>query len=1117
MLLNDPLYRDRIRQAWLWADWPGRWGADNGIDVVAETIDGEFWAVQSKAYNPRNSVTKGDIDSFLAEAGRGAFSFRLLVATTDHVNRNARSAIDGQRIPSAYRLLAELRTSLWPKSMADLANPVERKEREGPRPYQTEAVEAVIKAFESHDRGQLIMACGTGKTLVALFVSEKLESRKILVLVPSLMLLKQTMTEWAVNAEFSYDTLAVCSDITAGDDDAPLEFTGELGVPVTTTPNDIAARLTKDGPVVVFCTYQSSPRVAEAVTTISGFAFDIVIVDEAHRCAGAVGGEFTTVLNQTLIPARRRLFMTATPRRLTNRIRNRLREADLDIASMDDESKFGPVFHNLSFHEAIKRGLLTDYQIVVMGISNEMHRDWVRSRRYVSVEGGLIPESTHLDDAGTLAAEIGLLMAMRDYGMHRVISFHSRVKTASAFAENLPRVKEWANDILQLDGPLWAGVVHGAMTTGERGECIKALKATGYNEYGVLTNARCLSEGVDVPTLDGVAFIDPRGSEVDIVQAVGRAIRLSERKKIGTIFLPVFLGEDEDPAAELPASTFKTVWAVLRALRAYDTVLGEELDGLRRGMGAYHSVQALPGKIIIRLPEKINLPFAEEFRTMLVENTTEAWEFAMGRLFCFVSREGNGRVPKRHVEDGFNLGVWVVNQRRIYRAGGMTPDHISRLEEVPGWVWDVLSDVWEKYFDLLEKFISRIGSSVVPKMYVEDNIHLGQWVSNQRAAYRRGRLPPLKITRLEALSGWSWNTHKDDWEEGFAHLEKFVNSEGNALVPNRYKDPDDDFHLGQWVISQRRTYLRGAMTPERGARLLTQHGWAWDAVGASWEKGFIHLENYISLMETALVPNKYVDPEDKFPLGKWVSHQRGSHTSGKLLIDKIKRLEDLSGWTWSKYDAAWEDGFIHLEKFIAAKGNAQVSQPYCDPVDGYKLGMWISNQRATYKRKKLEQSKIGRLEDLSGWLWSVPDGAWEDGFIHLEKFISINKNARVPSLYVDPEDGFPLGNWVSTQRGTYKCKTLAQSKIELLEERLGWAWNTFDALWEEGFEHLMLFTSRENHVWVPTSYRDPDDGHKLGVWVGSQHTRYGNGSLTKERVNRLEAVPGWAWRSSPKP
>ena len=246
-LTHDPVYARQLRRVWLWKDWPGRWGADAGIDLVAEDRHGHLWAIQAKAYDPATWITKRDVDTFLAESGRSVFSFRLLIATTDLIGRTAKRTIEAQEKQASVVLLGDLEAAEvdWPGSPSDLR--ARRLAPKRPRPHQREAMNAVMKGFQRADRGQLIMACGTGKTLAALFITERLAAQRTLVLVPSLSLLAQTLREWTANTKVGFDFLPVCSDETVTEPDAVVANTSDLGFPVTTAPGEIATFLRQYG------------------------------------------------------------------------------------------------------------------------------------------------------------------------------------------------------------------------------------------------------------------------------------------------------------------------------------------------------------------------------------------------------------------------------------------------------------------------------------------------------------------------------------------------------------------------------------------------------------------------------------------------------------------------------------------------------------------------------------------------------------------------------------------------------------------------------------------------------------------------------------------------------
>jgi predicted helicase len=749
LLENDPVYARQLTNVWLWEEWPGRWGVDAGIDLVAATTTGAVWAVQAKAYDSRYSITKADVDTFLSESSREQFSFRLLIATTDHVGETARRTLVAQEKPVHLLLRSSLESAQvsWPDSPEVLrpASPVVK----ALRPHQVEAVAAICAGFEDRSRGQALMACGTGKTLVALAVAEALDAGRTLVLVPSLALLGQSLREWLANCRRPFSFLPVCSDETVASEDSFTQYVSELGFPTTTDPAEVLAFLAGSIPAVVFATYQSCPCISEA-HALGAPAFDLVIADEAHRCAGAAAGVFATVLDEDAILSSRRLFMTATPRYFTERLRREAESENFGVASMDDEASFGSVFHRLSFSEAITRDLLSDYQVVVVGIDDEACKRMVDQRQLVTFLGPTVL------DAQALASRLAVGKAMREWDLRRVVTFHGRVKGAREFADSLPTVVSSMSADMQPGGTLRADWVSGEMSAGRRDVILARFRDVGTGDRAVLSNARCLAEGVDVPALDGVVFVDPRRSQIDIVQAVGRVIRKAPNKKLGTVVIPVGVGVTDDPQAVLDASVFKPVWDVLLALRAHDDVLAEELDSLRRQLGRLGGTSVdLPSKLHLDLPANVGDDFARALALRIVEQATESWEFWFGLLNAYTDREGSAQVPIGSSENGYALGRWVASQRTAARYNGLSADRIARLDDLPGWTWDPFADRWEEGFERLVAFTARQGVARPSGVDTEDGFPLGQWAGMQRTANAKGYLQSARRARLEGLPGWS--------------------------------------------------------------------------------------------------------------------------------------------------------------------------------------------------------------------------------------------------------------------------------------------------------------------------------------------------------------------------
>lgn len=826
-LENDPEWSKTVDKVWLWDDYPNKWQRqDLGTDLVFKDREGLIWAVQAKCYGEHRTTTKGDINSFLADTGRKEVDRRLWMQTTNKIEAKAEKTLKGQDKQVTVLTLNDFRDAPleYPASFADL-HEAKVKTKPTPDTHQIKAIEDATAGLRTNDRGQIIMACGTGKTFTTLWIKEALGAQTTLVLLPSLSLLSQIMREWAWAGNTDFDILNVCSDKSVGkktEDMNPVD----APFPVTSEVEKIAEFLKRPKPKVVFCTYQSSDLIAQAQLDETVPAFDLAVADEAHRCAGKADAGFATILDGEKIRAFKRLFTTATPRYFGKTVKDAAKANDLAVVGMDDEVVFGPVIHKLTFGEAIEQELLTDYQVVIVGVDEPMVGEWIENYEIVSTD----PD--YQTDARTLAAKIGLIKAIKDYDLQRVISFHSRVKGAQEFSEELTTVIDLVEPQNRPDGDFLSDYVSGAMKAGDRKEKIDRLKVLEGYDRGILTNARCLAEGVDVPSLDGVAFIDPKGSQVEIIQAVGRAIRKVRGAKVqkkGTIVLPVFVEDGDDHETAIEASKFKPVWDVLKALRAHDEVLANTLDQYRTSMAKNKSQnrENISDKIIFDLPVSVDAEFSAALRTVLVEASTASWEFWFGLLEQFKELEAHCNVPNRFTLDGHQIGRWVNTQRML--KDSLLPERRQRLDDI-GFVWDLFAEAWEEGFSKLLQFKEAEGNCKVPRRFKLDGYNLGNWVNNQRnhkdKKYSgRNSLSPERVQRLDDI-GFAWDPFAETWDFWFGLLEQFKETEGHCRVPVRFKL--DGFRLGNWVDRQRAR--QDSLSPERKRR-LDAIGFVWDARG----------------------------------------------------------------------------------------------------------------------------------------------------------------------------------------------------------------------------------------------------------------------------------------------
>ncbi len=606
--LQAPLYRDKLKTVLLWDEWAGAHamdGRDVGIDLVAETLDGDYWAIQCKCYADTHTLQKRDIDSFLAATGRHwgdeniTFSLAVVVSTTAKWSVHAEREIEKRKPPCIRLDLTDLSNDEgtdWSVLLPDIG--IEKTIPRQLRPHQKEAVDDIIAGFTKANRGQLIMACGTGKTYTALKIAERQVGGggRVLFLVPSLSLLSQTLREWAAHHEWAgIRTFAVCSDSKVGRTNEDINAY-DMAIPPTTDGRKLADGLESELPAghvqLVFTTYHSIGAVHDAQQR-GAPPFELVICDEAHRTTGVdLKGEeashFTRVHDGDYLKADKRLYMTATPRIYKDSAKQRAREEDqvAEIYSMDDTDKYGETLHRLDFSEAVAMGLLSDYKVLVLMV-NEDHVDAALQ----SLLGG--SKDINLDDASKIVgcwnglakriAEEEALPLTDTAPMRRAVAFCQSIKMSEAVAQGFPDiVEQYRKGSPDDEDTLGCTVQHvdGTQNALKRNQALQWLKdEPGENECRILSNVRCLSEGVDVPALDAVLFLSPRNSQVDVVQAVGRVMRKAEGKEYGYVILPVCVKPNTSPEQALQdEKNYKVVWQVLQALRAHDDRFNAEIN-----------------------------------------------------------------------------------------------------------------------------------------------------------------------------------------------------------------------------------------------------------------------------------------------------------------------------------------------------------------------------------------------------------------------------------------------------------------------------------------------------------------------------------------------------------
>jgi superfamily II DNA or RNA helicase len=942
-------------KGWGWKQWPGRAKAglpriERGVDLIAEDRAGRLVAIQAKFRNdPDSPVKTGEVQKFVG-AYRKHFPRRMLISNASSRARGIKEAVGDTEAELVLR--TDLIESLYNWITA---KPV-RPPKITPLPFQKEAAAAIKKHLKDGGRAQIVMACGSGKTYTTLLAMEALGSKRVLVLAPTLLLVKQLRDEWMRERTSTWATLAVCSDIgTDEGDDSTHVSPGELGSKPTTDPAKIAAEIRQfvkaKLPYVIFGTYASSARIATAQKKAGVPAFDLVVADEAHRIAGAVGktdkGERAqrVVLDEKGIRAERRLFATATPRVYGGDKKKDGEEIVLE--SMDDPARFGEEVYKLTFQQAVDLDRLVPYKLLVTIVTDKEVEALIRDRAYLDVDGKKI--ST--DD---LATAIAVRRAYKELGISRVISYHGSIKRARAFAQLVQEVKAPGK------APE-AECVIGSMAVEDRKEALTRL-AQAAGPY-LITNARCLTEGIDVPALDAVAFADPRRSQVDIVQAVGRAMRKprgTSRKATGYIILPVFLSKADlkDPETAVKASAFAPVLQVLRALKAHDPyratffaqILASERQGRQnKGEGITQILQVSVGKELDRALAK-RLEQAVELRS--VEVSADSFTFWIELLKAYADREGDTDVPSRWVEAGHNLGEWVGG----VRSGNIIIDNDRKsLLESVGFIWNARLTRFSAYLTELRAFKAKHGHTKVPVDSMQNGLRLGIWTRH----LRRGSLKINDAQRSELNQmGFTWNLSDEEFDRRLRILRSYRLKYGHSQVP--FSWVEDDVQLGSWVNTIRTGRI--TLTTEQ-RQLLDDLDFVWNVRESSFLKGLKSLERFKLREGHVKVPRKWV--EGDFKLGDWVVVLRTRRD--KLSIENQSALNQL-GFEWNPRSNRWETGFRSLQAFALREGHARVPDKWIE--EGYNLGAWVGKVRSKAKSGGLSPDQVERLNKI-GMLWDA--------------------------------------------------------------------------------------------------------------------------------------------------
>jgi superfamily II DNA or RNA helicase len=785
------------------------------------------------------------------------------------------------------------------------------------RPYQVEAIGAIVEGLAGGGSGQLHAACSSGKSLMAMRAAERLTGTQglVVVLAPSLALVSQILDDWAEDSACEFQRFAVCSDPSVhGKDDDESTGTAEIErrAQVSTDPDVIAKWVTAEGPRLIVGTYVSALRLADAVRQ-AGAEIDMLICDEAHHLAGNADAHTRRIMDPAVLPTVRRLYMTGTPRIGSDRDETK----SVQLLSMDDGTVFGPVFYNYPFSRGIAEGYLADYRIAVIGVSDQEVREMLDRDDIEYVDGvGL----------RTAAAQVALARAYRDFGMRRAITFHGTIDDAQRFTETLPTTLASLPEDMRIAAPTSLHV-NGTMDSGVRDAALDTLRNPPEDGWAVLSNVRCLSEGVDVPALDGVLFGNPKRSTVDIVQAASRALRPHpDAPGLSTIIVPVIVPGEGDEVESIDPGAYEALFQILRALKEHDDILSAELNAARAGIngptggsggdgdgttvcgggadpigtagpGDDDDLVGAPGEPT-RVPVQPDPPrlskiefhgmtpkILAEMRLVVLRQTTSEWWERYAEARAYYEKHGHLRAPT-----GGRLDSWIIKCRQFSRNGRLEADREKALDGI-GMSWDPFNERWETGIRIARAYFDEHGDLAVPQKHVVDGFHLGEWIGVRRIDQRMGRLPSGRKQLLDDLD-MVWDALDEYWKQGIEAAKAFREQRGDLLVPRGHLA--DGFPLGAWISTRRTEQRAGRLSLER-QRILNGLGMVWNPLNEQWKQGIRAAEAYKGIYGHLCAP--YACVFEGFRLGSWISHRRREQKAGKLAPERKQILDEL-GMVW---------------------------------------------------------------------------------------------------------------------------------------------------------------------------------------------------------------------------
>jgi superfamily II DNA or RNA helicase len=1083
--LVSPTEKDNFKNVWLFEETPlevrnklNLGNQDYGVDLILQDLEDQYFVVQCKYKNDESSKLNWSADkianlfAFCPKAdGFIVFSNAIdldKISKTRHANFTFYGVanlneIEKGTFSSIYSLLT--RNQL-----------VERK-LYAPLPHQEIAINECTQWFTEGEesRGQLILPCGAGKTFTALWIKENLQSKNTLVLVPSLALLRQIKNEWSKQRKIIYQYLCVCSetDIDKVTPDNLVTHTYEIDSRVTTDSEYVKSFLLKPfEEKVIFSTYHSLPVIAHAVREID-FEFDFTFCDEAHKTAGLGNNKFSLIHNNNLVPSKYRLYGTATPRIVKESLKKKLGD-DLQYAyDMNDPNTFGYEFYRMTFKDAIEEEILVDYKIVAIGVNSEELKEYIEQRRFVD-------KNISMDE---LANNYALEHVMQKYNANHALTFHSRVKLA----------QEFANRHGQLFPNTKTFTVSGEQPTSYRNLLLEEFKNS---EKAIVSNARCLTEGVDVPTIDLVYFCDPKNSKVDIVQAVGRALRKKEGKKLGLIVVPIYHLKKDEVESSISSGSFKNLLQVIRSLCDQDERLQDEINLIAFGKGTRKSNKInIISSIFLEEQDKIILEgFEEKLRNSLfdqiVEKSSNNWDLWFLTLKNYLESNNQVYPSKKNDNDLYN---WIATQRNKKTNGKLKNEELRKLFSI-NFVWNIVEWKWDRMYSQFQEYAK---DNVFPPCQGVDDNELVKWYKYQSNCITGNKIlsNEQKMRFLATDKKFIGPSSRKKWFKPFNLLLKF-RQENPTQWPqyNRKNNKSIESTLHVFCQTIRIRYRENNLDTfwfDKMTEIDFNFEGKKDNWTKLWQKIKDKLENRTSISVNELGETAY----------SWIFRNRNSYEEGALSDYQAKKIEELK---LDRFFQTWGQTFDKIKEWVAQNGKLPTRTTQND------YHSWLISQRSAYKNERLSTEQINALQSIEFDL--EPNGVEKNELKWFEYYNQLKTFIEEKDRYPGPTNEKHLYIWVQSQRaakaGSLRNRLpLSKKRVDLLDS-INFSWigegSKASQPWEESFAEFKSHIMPNGRLILPSTING--ERNILYTWWMNQKKAAETGELAEERVKAFRGI-----------